>query len=266
MRDKDTITIYWSPASFITGQISWNMVYSKPNAVLTDLHRSKVPGSLMTQCPAAKETLANVFSFNSAVDDEFDIPEEIFNYEPTGESIEDIRMNVDSVVGMFHERPTSIKEYTDVIYNLGWLFFADEPVKARMTAPWFPVHTPMEGAYLAPGEFDIGRWYRSYNLDYHIPKKPNKFSIKAGDPLFFMEVMTDKKVVFKRYLLDEKLISITKEATASPLRYGRHKTLEERYQQADDTSHKEMVLSLIKKNLIDEDEPRCPIDHSRQND
>jgi hypothetical protein len=266
MRDKDTITIYWSPANFLTGQVGYNMMYNKPRAVLADLHKSKVPGSLMTQCPATKDTLRNTFSFNSAIDDEFEIPEETFLYEPSGDDGEDIRMNVSSQVGMYHERPTSMKDYTDVIYNMSWLFFADEPVIAKMTAPWFPTHSPMEGAYLAPGEFDIGRWYRSFNLDYHIPKTTKKFSIKSGDPLFFMEILTDKKVVFKRYILDEKLISITREVSASPARHGRYKDLEERYQIADDTGIREMVLSLIKKNLVDEDEPKCPYDHSRQND
>lgn len=266
MRDTDTITIYWSPASFLTSNSSWQLMYSKPTPVLTELHRNKIPGSLMTQCPATKSLMTNLFSFSSAIDDEFEIPEKHFLREPDGSNRDEIHMEVNSVAGMYHERPSSIEGHIDVIYGMSWLFFADEPVVARMTAPYFPTFTPMEGALLAPGEFDIGRWYRSFNLDYHIPKTTRKFSVKRGDPLFFMEVFTDKKVVFKRYVMDTDLMNITREMVDAPVRYGRHKSLEYRYESADNVGMREIVLSKIKKNLVDEDEPKCPIDHSRQND
>lgn len=261
MREKDTITIYWSPASFLTSHSSWQIMYSKPKPVLTELHRNKVPGAYMTQCPATKSLMTNLFSFHAAVDDEFDIPEKHFHVEPTLETRDDIIMDVQSVAGMYHERPTSLEGYIDVIYGMSWLFFADEPVVARMTAPYFPVHTPMEGALLAPGEFDIGRWYRSFNLDYHIPKTTRHFSLKKGDPLFFMEVMTDKKVVFKRYMMDQELMNITREMVDAPKRYGAHKSLEFRYDSAEAAMIPEIVLDRIRKNVI---EDKCPIDHSSE--
>jgi hypothetical protein len=246
---SDTLTVYWAPANYMPSQQSMAMLYRKPEKVFTNLHQEKIPGSLMSQCPAVKDTLDNVFVFKSAIDDEFDIPDHCFEREPSID--ENPRLNVDSIAGMYHERPTSFPDQIDVIYNLGWLFFASEPVVARFTAPYFPTHTPMEGARLSPGEFNIGKWYRSWNLDYHIPKTTRKFSIKEDDPLFFLEIMTNKKVVFKRYTFNESLLALTREATNSPNMYGRHKTLDYRYDMAAKSLMPEMVLAEIRKNLVE---------------
>ena len=246
---SDTITIYWAPANYLPNQQSLAMLYRKPENVFTNLHREKIPGSLMSQCPAVKDKLDNVFVFKSAIDDEFDIPDHCFEREPRPD--ENPRLQVDSIAGMYHERPSSFPGHIDVIYNLGWLFFASEPVIARMTAPYFPVATPLENGRLSPGQFDIGRWYRSFNLDYHIPMTTRKFSVKEDDPLFFMEIMTDKKVEFKRYVFNETLLALTREVSNSPNLYGRHKTLDQRYQSAAMSEIPEFVLSEIRKNLIE---------------
>lgn len=246
---SDKITIYWAPANYLPSQQSLAMLYSKPENVFTNLHREKIPGSLMAQCPAVKEELHNVFVFKATMDDEFDIPDHCYEREPTPD--ENPRIQVDSIAGMYHERPSSFPDHIDVIYNMSWLFFASEPVIARMTAPYFPAVSPLEGGRLAPGQFDIGRWYRSWNLDYHIPKTTRRFSVKENDPLFFMEVMTDKKVEFKRYMFNENLLALTREVSNTPNVYGRHKTLEERYERAARSQISEMVMTEIKKNLID---------------
>lgn len=246
---EDKVTVYWAPANYMPSQISMSMLYRKPENVYTNLHKEKIPGSLMSQCPATRNTLDNVFVVKSAVDDEFVIPD--YHYENEPEHAKSPQMDVDSIVGMYHERPTSFPNHIDVIYNLSWLFFAEEPLMARFTAPWFPTFSPLEGGRLAPGEFDIGKWYRSWNLDYHIPMDTRKFSIKEGDPLFFVEFMTDKKIEFKRYLLNERLVALTKEATNSPNVYGRNKTLDYRYEHAEQALMPEMVLSEIKRNLAE---------------
>lgn len=228
---------------------SMAMLYRKPENVYTNLHREKIPGSLMSQCPAARNTLDNVFVFRSAIDDEFEIPDYYFENEP--DPAKSPRMNVKSIAGMYHERPSSFPDQIDVIYNLSWLFFSSEPVVARFTAPYFPAVSPMEGARMSPGEFNIGKWYRSWNLDYHIPKTTRKFSVKEDDPLFFLEIMTDKKVVFKRYMFNENLLALTKETSNSPNIYGRNKTLDYRYQHSEQSMMPEMVLSEIRKNVVE---------------
>lgn len=247
---SDEITIYWSPASFVTNRISQNMLYAKPESVLSDVHKYKTQDALIQQCPAHKAIMSNVFAFKSTVDDEFDLPPHIYDYKPTKEN-PIVRMDVESRVGMYHERPTSFEGYIDTIYGLSWLMFADEPVTARFTAPYYPAVAPVPGAILAPGEFNIGKWFRSFNMDYHIPVGSEKFSIRAGMPLFFLEVFTDKKIVFKRFMLNDTLMQLTSEMSGSPQNYGRHQSLDQRYSHAALAEMPSIILSEIRKNLID---------------
>jgi hypothetical protein len=234
---------------FLPDEYSQSMLYMQPESLQTNFQREKIPGSPMPQCPATRNIFDNVFVVKSAIDDEFSLPNLPFDYEQ--QSLEIGKMQTQSRVGMTHHRPTSIPNHINAMYDLGWILFASEPVKARFTAPWFPASSPIHNARLSPGEFDIGRWYRPFNLDFHIPFESRMFSVKKGDPLFYVELMTDKKVEFKRYMLSDRLAALMQETARSPQLYGQHKKLEERYSQFESTLMPEMVLAEIKKNLIE---------------
>jgi hypothetical protein len=249
LAESDTITIYWAPASFTAKQDAWNLIYRKPESLMSFIHGEKTPGSFMSQCPAMKDTLKNVFVFKSAMDDHFDInPQDLVNLKQD-DSMEFIHTN--SIVGLRKYRPNQLKGYVNIMYNMGWFFFADQPVVAKMTAPYYPAFTPIKDALFAAGEFNIGKWFRGFDMDFHVPPETNRFDINVDDPLFFMHLDTDKKVVFKRFLLTEELVQMGLEFSTAPAKYGRHKTLEERYEIADDVEYPAMVLKLVKEAAVD---------------
>jgi hypothetical protein len=149
-------------------------------------------------------------------------------------------------------RKSSYKNYSNLIYEMRWLFFSEESVNVKFTAPYFPATSPTPGAFLSPGRYDIGQWYRQFMLDYHIPLNDSTFKIKENDDLFYMHVETDKKVVFKKYALSLRLQALNIESSMASKRYGAFKSLNERYLMAKKTNYLESIRTEIKKNLLED--------------
>jgi len=248
MSKKDTITVYWGPAERLPYGNRNSMLHRKPESLLSFIHGEKTPASQQQRCPAMKARLDNVYVFKAAVDDEFDIdPNQIKEYK---DQEENFIYDTKSKAGVAHIRPTNLKGYYNISYLVTWLFFASEPVMVKFTAPYYPAFSPIEGALLATGEFDIGKWLRPVALDYHVPNDVNHFAVKEGDPLMFVEFMTDKKIEFKKITPDDLLHSYSAEHVKSPKMHGENLPLEKRYEIADEADMPKMILSHIEKNLV----------------
>jgi hypothetical protein len=62
---------------------------------------------------------------------------------------------------------------------------------------------------------------------------------------------TDKKVVFKRFVKNEKLQHLETELTNSHMTYAANKPLDYRYAMSEQSEFPKIVLAEIRKNLID---------------
>jgi len=250
VKNKKTITVYWSPATFDTTETSWDSLYPEPSFILPGFHKSSGPKNSMASCPAIKKTLRNVLCFNSAIDDVFDLPNHFMSQVAFTDTDNQL-IPVDSKLYFRKIRKSSMPNYINVGYNLSWVMFADEPVEVKFTAPYFPSVSPVEKAFFSTGQFDIGKWFRPFTLDYHIPLKSKEFRIEANQPLFFAEFLTEKKIVVKRFQLTPRLKHIMDESTFAPLRYGQNLTLAQRYKMAHNAKIPKMVLQEIQKSLLD---------------
>lgn len=261
MIDSDTITIYWSPANFSNEDQSWTMLYNSPESLASrvrSLRYQDASSASMHGCPASKNVLDKVYLVTSAVDDSLDLPEETLKmfYSFAEEEIpKGVGLHFptpDNPLSLLNvPRSPSLEGHINLTYNLGWAFLADEPVVARFTAPYFPPVSPAPGVILSAGEFDIGSWFRPFNLDYHVPMSTRKLEFKEDDPLFYIEFFTDKKIVFKRYINTPFLCSLMGETVNSTSIYGTFKSLSQRYKQAKNTRVIDQALNEIRKNLID---------------
>jgi hypothetical protein len=252
--NKETLTVYWSPASYNPTQESWAFLYRDPEPLLNLIkkqHYNKV--GRMFSCPATKDALKNVFVLLSALDDTHTLPIDYLKSSTAikvndGSQIEIIQTG--GKISLMRFRDSSLTNYSNLSYNMKWVFFSEEPVLAKFTAPYFPTTTPADGAIFSTGKFDIGQWPRVYNLDYHIPFTTEKFQFNVNDHMFYLHVETNKKIQFKRFDMSLKLHNMCNESAESPTRYGVFKPLSERYQMAKEAKIKEQVLSEIKKNLV----------------
>ena len=248
------IVVYWSP--FVHG---WDMLYTEPKSIYSDI-RSKASKTIhknkanLLACPASNDVLQNVYAIKSNLDDSYELPVELLKDLEKQQTIDQpifLPMN-NNKISFIVQRKSSLEEYWDIEYNLKWVFFADEPLKMKVTSPYFPHSTPTPGAFVTAGQMDIGQWFRTINLNYFVPKTATSMEFKVDDSLMYLEFMTDKKIVFQRFqlspLIDEMLI----ESVESPQRYGRHLPLVKRYEMAKKSKLRERVLTEIKKNLIEE--------------
>lgn len=205
----------------------------------------------MPTCPAFKNTLKNVFSLDAVIADRHELnPKELAEMAHKKNEIKSLA-NTGGKVPLFMPRETAINGYVNLSYGLRWLFFASEPLTIRLTAPYYPTYSPCDGGLFAPGEFDIGKWYRQLNLDWLVPINSTSFEFKEKSPMAFIEFMTDKKIVFKRYSLNKTLMNLAFETSNASTTMQKHLTLVERYRQAHSSKIPSIVLSEIRKNLVE---------------
>jgi hypothetical protein len=252
--EKDYVTVYWAPAPFVQEESSWSLLYSEPVNMVSELLKVKSvenkPKNFQSMfgCPAYAEAMKNVFIVKNVLENTIDMSKIVSslqnpNYPVYFNNLGPLQIKV--------QREPSITNYTNINYNLGWLFFADEPLEAKFTAPYFPPETPGEGVMLSVGQFDIGSWYRDFNLDYHVPSKTKILTFKEDQPLFYVDFKTDKKIVLKRYKLTKELKNMSEEFVRSRERYGKFSSLQHRYSMSKKSMMPQQILSEIRKNLVE---------------
>lgn len=242
------ITLYWAPANTIAGFSSWDMLYSEPESLSKSMIANRTSNGIMKFCPASNDLFRNIFQVKSTIDDFRTL---IPGQNMAASSInEEVDLGEGGKVRLYSPRVSSIKGYVSASYNLSWQFFASEPLKIKFTAPYYPASTPTENALLSAGVFDAGRWFRSVNLDYHLPIDSTKFQISKGQPLFYLEALTEKRIKLQRFTMSPRLQTIATEVAEASKRYGPFRNLSERYDLATKAKLPEIILNEIAKNLI----------------
>src|SRR5210317_563730 len=201
--NKEPIVVYWSPAQFIPEQESHNLLYQEPQPIMDKFFSLLYKGSSSTQCPAARFFFHNTFSLNSTIRNEFKIPKHVIEDAYYTDDMH-FDLPVDSHVRIGKSRQNQMEGYVNLEYNMSWFFFAEEDLTMRYSAPYFPAHSPIEGAMLASGSFNIGKWFRPVNLEYYVPVEETMFSFKEDQPMAFVQFETERPIIFKRFILNQK--------------------------------------------------------------
>ena len=246
----ETIKVYWAPYPFTDQDVQWNMLYRQPAPVIDNFYSDLTDDPQIVRCPVTRQSMKNIFSLNSNIEDIINFDSGLLEQLDKDDSDDRYPILVRSKVSLIRERKSSYKNFVNLGYNLSWIFFSEEPLVMRMAPPIFPVTTPTDGSILAFGKFDIGRYFRSINLDYHIPVTADKFSIKENQPLLFLEFETEKNIEFVRFKNTQLLTNLQKEFSDSPSRFGKNIPLIKKYEMAKRSDVLEIVLSEIRKNVI----------------
>lgn len=248
-KTNDTITIYWCPGRFILEQESWNMLYTEPTPVINDILGNTYDTAEIRKCPGARAALKNVFAIKATHEEQINFPPQYLS-SIDQESEKTFPLELPGKLQILKQRSSEYPGHVNLVYNMSWYFFASEPVEAKMTAPYYPPTSPTPGSTLFPGEFNIGLWYRPFNLEYSVPLGAKQFTISPDDSLFFLEIKTNKKVIFKRYNNSPELDSIAAEYTSAPKMYGSKRPLVDRYRLSKQSQLPSIVLNQISKSLI----------------
>lgn len=242
----DDLTVYWaSPAvPKNTTNTPLNFNFAEPISILNMLRSNKTknpqPQSSFA-CPAHNLMLKNVYSINATENYTFDL-----NKAHSTLTWPWFNHPYDFV----SPRQSSLEGHSDIEPTYSWLFFASEPVVARFTAPYLPALSPAKNSMLMCGEFDIGQWYRPFVLNYIVPNYVPYLTITKNNPLFFLELKTDKNIVFKQYEVNDTLNDYSNKCLRSPVEVGRSYTLNPRYQWLNETITAKLIIDEIERSLI----------------
>jgi len=251
---KNEINIYWTPTTntlFPTDSHikDSSFLYPKPESLLKFMAKDKIRGEKkmsIFNCPAVTNKAKQTIVFTSPMSMEF-------YYQNNGTNI-DVEYKSKTFIDVSLARDPEMKYGAFLLLHMGWLFFAEEPVEAFFTPPYF--HEPKYTKYgsVIPGQFDIGQWFRPYQAEVLMWKNEGSFILEEGEPLFYIEFKTDKKINLKRFNHTPEVQKYSQACIDSTPMFGFGQTMLARYNRFRNIGMREKVLTAIKNNLIDDNQ------------
>lgn len=247
MTKKEPLVIYWAP-EVISSNVdhpNWNMLYSEPTNLFTELMHLKSKTSGLTSflvCPATTDRLKNMFIFKNS------IPTSVTYKVLEDESVEIIAEP--HGVNVYSPRPSTLKGGAMLAVDLMYYFFCEESVLGFINAPMF--HPPKYTNYgtIISGGFDLSKWFRPFSTELQMWSSSGIFKLEKDEPIFYLEIITDRPIILKRFTMTPLLNKYAKACVEHPSYFGRFKPLSQRYEQFLATRTNDLVLKEIKKNLL----------------
>lgn len=238
----DTVNIYWAPL-FNNSHKDWSFLYQKPQTLFNDLGndviKDKGENALFFSCPAISNKFTKTYVFKSSMDSSYKYNEQAI--EPTTRSW----------IHAEYVRTPTLKAGPLINFNLDYIFFAEEPVDAYFTPPFF--HKPQYTNYgsVIPGEFDIGKWFRPYTFEVQTWSTSGEFHIKKDEPLFYVEFKTNKKINLQMFSVNDQIIKYTDACVNATTLLGLPRSsLIDRYKLFKNIGMREKILLEIRKNIL----------------
>ena len=247
MTKESPLIVYWGPRSAANTYVGeWNMLYEEPTNLFSDLTSQKnlnTKGNSFFSCPASSNRLKKTFVFRNNL-------HASFSYNGEDPNNVQVTSNTVANVGLSSKRQSALIKGASLVYEMQYTFFAEEPVLAMMSSPMFHKAGYLKYGALVPGEYDISKWFRPLNLEFQMWDSSGVFILEEGEPLFYLEVKTDRPVELKRFEFSPKLVEYSDSCRNSPVSYGSHLSLNKRYHRFVSTRTNELVLKEIKNNLL----------------
>ena len=237
--EKDTVIVYWAAKTIPQRQTHAQLLWGPPVSVSKLLPNGTGKPGNYRSCAALTPMLKNMYAFvhplthNARITGSHDTPL--------------LEADLDIWVP---QRNDPLKNCFGLDYDFGWLFFCEESLEVKVTPPYFHKTSVSQTAYVASGQFDIGKWFRSVSLAYILWEGERSLSITAGEPALYIEFLTNKKVILQPFECTEEINSIANQVVdASQL--GMNKTsLQHRYDMFFRSNRHKRVMKLIKENLL----------------
>ena len=244
---KKPIVIYWSPGIPLEEEDA-SFLFNKPKTVFKDLLQYKDKNNSdenIFGCPAFSNKYKKMLTFTSPMSCEY-----VYDFSNGKDEIFSVH---DHFMPLFkNTRPDMFTYGPNFRLNLGPLFFSEEPLVMTVTPPYF--HKPGYTKYgtVVPGEFDIGQWCRPLSFEIQMWENSGTLEFTEGEPLFYVEFQTDRKIELRRFTYSPLLGRYVKGSTGTTNLFGKGKGLTKRYERFKNIGMREKVLTEIKKNLINE--------------
>jgi hypothetical protein len=144
------------------------------------------------------------------------------------------------------------------IFNLcsASYFFCEEPLKMKVTAPYFHKADFQKEATFIGGVFDIGKWFRPVQSEIITWKENGEVVFKKEQPLFYVEFLTEEPVELIEFKLTPIIAFLANSLVESPFQNKENMqgSLHSRYEAFEGSDYRLGVIEEIKANLVSEDE------------
>jgi hypothetical protein len=252
MEKQEELVVYWSPfyGDPSVEDVDWTILYNPPSTynppahMYTELRKEinkEAKNDTLMVCPATKSIFTNVYTLSSTLGSHYRYDENQKMLMPVGQSY----------IGQKQFREGSLKDRLHLRLNVAWSVFAEEPLIAELTAPYFSSAKHLAYGAVAPGRYDVGSWFRSLNPEFVLNKGATEFIIEPNEPMMYVRFLTDKKIVFKQFYTDREIINIEKMCSISPDIFGPSQPLKDKYDLFRKTNMDKKLIKLIKERLID---------------
>ena len=243
-KDNNEIIIYWSPIFNTTDSVDWNMLYPEPENLYVDLikNKEKLSGTdSFFSCPAVNSRLKTSFVFKNGLKTKFsyDFSDK---YNPT--------IQYEEGINSMYYKPSNLVDGANVLLSIGWIFFSEEPVDILINPAMMHNTNLSSHGIIVPGKYDVSKWFRPLSGEIQLWKTKGTVTIEEDDPLFYLEVLSEKRVTLKRFKMNESLTKYKNACVDAPKSMGFNVPLKKRYKTFIQSRTNELILSEIKNNLV----------------
>lgn len=241
---SDVINVYIGMGR-MEGEGDWPYLYPKPNILfkeLRDKRNSEGYGDNFLFCPAVTDKFKKTLVFENAMPSKYE-----YNFKNGQKIIDPIS---ETYLAAESVRDPSITTGPTIKFGMNYIFFADQPLDASFTPPYFHKPGYSKHGVVMPGEYNIGKWFRPYIFEVQMWDMAGEFEI-GEEPIFYVEFRTDKKIKFNYFNVTPALYHYAVSSIQVTSLFGKGQTLAERYLRFAKVGMREKILTEIKKNLIE---------------
>lgn len=195
------------------------------------------PANLLS-CPAVRDSWHNVFTFSL---------ESSFKVRHALDFLERNDNKVITRTRQPHLIDTNIFNINEPTY-----LFAETPLRAKITAPYFHKAEFQKQATFIGGKFDIGRWFRPIEAEIITWGKSGEVQFNKNEPLFYVEFLTELPVEIKHFKVNETIEILSSGLVNSPFQNNDNLqgSLESRYQAFENSDYRKGLIEEIKAAVI----------------
>lgn len=174
-------TVFWSPYA-PGGNVTYqDMAYLEPEPVLqrfSSERKRRSERADFIKCPGFILYAKNLYCIRSPYD-------MVFNIDPVKKRVEGTDMAEDVRNCVIFRSEPGVDSYLTISLTFYHLFFSKDPVIAEQLPPFFEHDESVRQFTVVPGEFNIGKWMRPFEVAIEVHPDVKKLVIKRGDPLFY---------------------------------------------------------------------------------
>ena len=202
MNRNNEVVIYWASVPVISPGTFLN--FKSPEPIIKELKKlgdkftTDIPeNNNFLKCPSIINNIKNTFSFSSPLDLKIEWVNKRTSTPERNQEFFDSFINARNPEEGF----LSLK-------LLHTVFFTEEPsLIAKQKTAIYSNNDFTRKTGIFEGQIDIGQWFRPLDLAFFF-KEEGVVDIKVEDIIYYIEFLTDKKIIFKRFVINDKLINL----------------------------------------------------------